>query len=198
MIKYYLFSSPFEIEKHRFLDALNSLGTKIEEAIFLSKKSGYLVADEFLADRLETLLPVITSDTGHFFLFLVTHDYDDLAKLAFKKANEKRILNLLHLSDLLFKLVLENDYSLLELAQNEFTTIPSYLLMTADAFISSGLNGINAAKKLYIHRNTFLYRLNQFIELTKLDIRDYFNAQYYSLVRKFSNIVERRHVSKKA
>ena len=190
MIKYYLFNSPLEIEKKRFLDALNSLGTKIEEIVFLNEKSGYLVADVSLVDHLETLLPVITSDTGQFFLYLVNHDYRDLTKLSFKKAKEKRILNLIHLSDLFFKLALENDYSLIKLAQRKFAEIPMYLLMTADAFISSGLNGINAAKKLYIHRNTFLYRINQFIELTKLDIRDYYNAQYYSLIRKLSVFIE--------
>lgn len=190
MFKYYLFSSPLEIEKQRFLDALHSLETNIEEITFLSKKSGYLLADEYLADRLETLLPVITSDTGHFFLFLVSYNYNDLVKLAFQKAEEKKFLNLLHLADLVFELALENDFSLVKIATQDLNKIPKYLLMTADAFITSGLNGINAAKKLYIHRNTFLYRLNQFIEITKLDIRDYYNAQYYSLIRKLTKFIE--------
>ncbi|MGN1075804.1 MAG: helix-turn-helix domain-containing protein, partial [Candidatus Enteromonas sp.] len=33
-----------------------------------------------------------------------------------------------------------------------------------------------SAQTLFVHRNTFLYRLNKFIELTNLDIRDYHNA----------------------
>ncbi|HBB05327.1 MAG TPA: hypothetical protein DCZ41_01870, partial [Firmicutes bacterium] len=32
------------------------------------------------------------------------------------------------------------------------------------------------AETLYIHRNTFNYRLNAFIEKTGLDIREYHNA----------------------
>lgn len=49
-------------------------------------------------------------------------------------------------------------------------------MQTGLTFILSGLNATLAAKRLYIHRNTFNYRLNKFIEQTSLDIRDFDNA----------------------
>jgi carbohydrate diacid regulator len=48
-------------------------------------------------------------------------------------------------------------------------------------FIHCGLNAIKTANKLYIHRNTFNYRLHKFIALTGLDIRDYRHALYFEL-----------------
>jgi DNA-binding PucR family transcriptional regulator len=43
------------------------------------------------------------------------------------------------------------------------------------------LDATLSAKRLFVHRNTFLYRLNRFIELTNLDIRDYHNALFLEL-----------------
>lgn len=190
MEKYYFFSSPLKIEKQRFIDTLKSVEQEISQLTFFNERSGYFLADKNLSDQLESLLPVITSDTGQFFLFLVSYDYNDLTLLAFQKAIELKLYNVLHLTDLIFELILKNDFSLVKLASKEFSNVSTHLLTTADAFITSGMNGINAAKKLYIHRNTFLYRLNQFIELTKLDIRDYYNAQFYSLVRKLQKYAD--------
>jgi DNA-binding PucR family transcriptional regulator len=36
----------------------------------------------------------------------------------------------------------------------------------------TGGNGVLAAQLLYIHRNTFRYRLNKFIEQTGIDLRE--------------------------
>jgi DNA-binding PucR family transcriptional regulator len=56
-------------------------------------------------------------------------------------------------------------------------------MLTAKAFIDAGLNATRAAVKLYVHRNTFNYRLDKFIEQTGLDIRDYHHAFYFKLAQ---------------
>jgi DNA-binding PucR family transcriptional regulator len=73
------------------------------------------------------------------------------------------------------------DRHMLEGVRHQFEGVPRELLLTATAFIESGLNATRASKKLYIHRNTFNYRLQKFIEWTSLDIRDYHHAFYFRL-----------------
>ena len=49
-------------------------------------------------------------------------------------------------------------------------------------YISTGLNGKLTSEILYVHRNTMIYRINQFIEKTNIDIRQIFNANFVYLL----------------
>lgn len=50
------------------------------------------------------------------------------------------------------------------------------MLETAEAFLSSNLNVSEAARNLYMHRNTMLYRLDKIEKATGLDIRTFSDA----------------------
>ena len=54
-------------------------------------------------------------------------------------------------------------------------------LVTAKAYLHAGLDAKKAAAILGVHRNTFNYRLDQFIAHFGLDIRDYHNAMLLEL-----------------
>ncbi len=47
------------------------------------------------------------------------------------------------------------------------------MMETADTFISCGMNVSAAARKLYMHRNTLMYRLKLIYKKTGLDLRDF-------------------------
>ena len=44
--------------------------------------------------------------------------------------------------------------------------------------MESQLNAVQTAKKLFIHRSTFLYRMEKIEELVKLDLNDYDTLLY--------------------
>lgn len=182
MIKYYFFASKKDINVERFNDALYSAYPKIYEIHFLDEQNGYIVSDEYFYDSLESLIPVIMSDTDNSYTVLMCHDNSDLSRLALNKAKKGPNIYLTNMADLLFNLVIDGDYDLFFAVKKKFDTISRQLMLTAETFVSTGLNASLAAKKLYIHRNTFAYRLNQFIEAINLDIRDYHNAQFFSIV----------------
>jgi len=53
---------------------------------------------------------------------------------------------------------------------------------TAKEFLFSNLNSTDTANKLFIHRNTLLYRLGKIKGLTGYDIRNFLEAvNFYSL-----------------
>jgi DNA-binding PucR family transcriptional regulator len=45
------------------------------------------------------------------------------------------------------------------------------MIETLKVYLESNLNMVNAAKKLYIHRNTLIQRLDKFYQVTGLDAR---------------------------
>lgn len=67
--------------------------------------------------------------------------------------------------------------------------IPDYLskvsketLDMIQVYISTGLNGKLTSELLYVHRNTMIYRINQFVEKTGIDIRQLYNANFVYLL----------------
>ena len=79
-------------------------------------------------------------------------------------------------SDVLLREFYYRDYSSLPLLRGEFSGLDREIYLTAIAYLRSGLDAIKAAEAIYVHRNTFNYRLNKFVEATGIDPRDYHNA----------------------
>lgn len=50
------------------------------------------------------------------------------------------------------------------------------MMETIDAYLSCDLNMVNAAKKLYVHRNTLIQRLDKLYQTTGFDIRNFNDA----------------------
>lgn len=88
------------------------------------------------------------------------------------------------LADLVLQTMLEGQRGFVRYIYEEFQLVPRHLMQTASTLIACDMKATNASKKLYIHRNTFAYRLNQFIQLTGLDIRLHDHALFFTLVQK--------------
>ena len=50
------------------------------------------------------------------------------------------------------------------------------MMETLRVYLDSNLNMVNAAKKLYIHRNTLIQRIDKFYQLTGFDVRLFIDA----------------------
>lgn len=59
------------------------------------------------------------------------------------------------------------------------------LLEAAKTYLACGLDACLAARSLFVHRNTFSYRLNAFFAKTGVDLRDYHNAQLFDIYLQF-------------
>jgi hypothetical protein len=67
----------------------------------------------------------------------------------------------------------------LETVNSNFNTFDAEIILTIDEFVNSGLNISEAAKKLYIHRNTLIYRLDKIKKETGFDIRNFKEATVF-------------------
>ena len=63
-----------------------------------------------------------------------------------------------------------------------FNKIDSEMLKTIDTFFKCGLNLSESAKKLYVHRNTIIYRLDKIQKETGFDIRNFNDAVIFKII----------------
>lgn len=176
MEKHYLFLSNKPIKKGIFLAALEGFGIESSLVNFYDDKSGEIVFDETLFPFIESLIHAMREDIGVSFSILVAYDKTPFMLKLLKEAVEYFPNQCLYPSDVIMKQMSFGDYSFLAQLKLMFASVPSILMLTAGEYLRCGLDASLASKALFIHRNTFNYRLAQFIEITKLDIRDYHNS----------------------
>lgn len=68
---------------------------------------------------------------------------------------------------------------LLGMLKDKFDALDSEMVITIEQFVSCGLNISDAARKLYVHRNTLIYRLDKIKKETNFDIRDFKDASVF-------------------
>lgn len=179
MIKHYLFKTSARFDRVAFEDILSDIG--VSEVDYFSPCDGEFLAEAEAIAELVPLLPLMREDLGVSIAFLVSHEHSGLETKLLEEAFAYYPNQALFLSDVILKKMSFGNYSSYPLIKEKFDRLPRELLLTAGTYLRCGMDGLLAAKCLYIHRNTFLYRLNQFIERTNLDIRDYHNALFLEL-----------------
>lgn len=180
--KYYFVRANHPLNFQTFAELISAQMNQTILITTLSPSEGMFSAPADLAADFYSFLPLISNDLNNSFFILVSPKNDHLTSLMFAHPPIKSP-GVYHLMEALMAAVIDKNTQLIEAAIADFINLPHALIQTADMYIQCGLNGLLASEKLYLHRNTFIYRLNQFIKLTGLDIRDYWNAQYYALAR---------------
>lgn len=181
----YLFLADFPLDKRAFREGLSSLDASFRLE-FLDERKGLIHGNAGLGSELSVLLPAIHEDLGANITILAIHRETPLTRKLMKEAIGYFPNKVLYISDILLKEFSFGDFSSLPLLSAEFKDVPHELMLTAGAFLRSGLNASLAAKTLFIHRNTLNYRMRAFIDLTGLDIREYHNALLLELYFQFA------------
>lgn len=148
-------------------DALNEIKIKGDgrKIAFLHDNSIEPVLTEFLHRKRDAKITILSSPYDDGFM-------DNLLEEGFLYFPNTLIFP----SDVIMKKIGFGDYSFYPSLSEYFSSLPLDALEAAGAYLRAGCNGIEASKLLFIHRNTFLNRLNLFLAHTALDIRDYHNA----------------------
>lgn len=68
---------------------------------------------------------------------------------------------------------------LLDKFKEKLNSFDNEMIITIEEFVNSGLNISDAARKLYIHRNTLIYRLDKINKETGFDIRNFKEATVF-------------------
>lgn len=184
MHRYYLFRSNVPLDKRYFASALEGYPYEID---WHSPYSGSLYSDEDFSSHLDDVLDAIREDMGASLTILSSHNDGPLEYHLLEKCFLLHPNTNMFLAHMMFEEIAKGDLSCIPLLKKEFEKVPHECILTAEAFLRSGLNASLAANTLYIHRNTFNYRLARFIDYCGLDIRDYHNALVFEIYLLYRN-----------
>lgn len=176
MIKYFIFLANASIDHSSFEGSIYSLMLDKPKFVYENDHKGYFFADASISAKLSEVLFDIHDTLGMNITIIVSHKKGALEEKLLNKALSYFPNQCLYLTDMLLKELSFGDYSSFPLLSAEFRGIDEELMLTAGTFLRCDLNASLTSETLFIHRNTFNYRLNSFIEKTSLDIRDYHNA----------------------
>ncbi len=78
--------------------------------------------------------------------------------------------------------------------EGSYEALDQETLSTIDTFFENDLNGSETSRKLFVHRNTLVYRLDKVEKITGLDVRQFEDAVLFklaSMVRKYLEYLEK-------
>ncbi len=171
----YFFISNAPFSKKGFSESLSSFDMPFR-ITYDSETRGYIEAPSKFGILLAPSFFTIHDDLGVTITLLEAPKRSPLSEKLLVEALSYFPNQVVCLTDLLLKEFSFGNFTSIPLLKNEFKDIPHELMLTAGAYLRSNMNASLTAELLYIHRNTFNYRLNAFVEQTGLDIREYHNA----------------------
>ena len=122
--------------------------------------------------QLRVLHDTLREDLGFRMTMVIGFDHALVVGEALAVALDVAPGQITELGDLLILAHHHNDSRLAVALDRVLSTVEKDVLETARMQLLTGGNGVLAAQLLYIHRNTFRYRLNKFIEQTGIDLRE--------------------------
>ena len=176
MDKRYLFLSGAKIQRAFFMDSLCELGIERASFSFDNDVSGDFIAPASLAPSIDDVLSVLHDDLGANLSILCAHQKTGFEAKLLQNALRYFPNQCCYPTDVILREMSFGDFSSFAPLRRLFKDMPRELMLTAGTYLRCGLDACSAADKLLIHRNTFRYRLDAFIDKTGLDIRDYHNA----------------------
>jgi len=79
---------------------------------------------------------------------------------------------IMELGDVLLLSNQKGDLRILKALDQKLSLVSKEVLETARMYLLTGGNSVQASQLLYVHRNTFSYRLSKFIDQTRIDLRE--------------------------
>ena len=122
---------------------------------------------------LEKGISVYHHETGSNLIVLAVHRFDGFSAKLAHEALSFLPNKASFMSDVILHELRYGDYSSLSFLSALFADLPQEIMETALEYLRHDRDALSASSSLYIHRNTFLYRMKAFKKMTMLDVRDY-------------------------
>ena len=167
-VKAYLVASP-TIEN---LNTLNKMLTLIcQNKINVSKTFGVFeitgLKQDGLAKLINCIHPLKNDLKVDYISIIVVPEF----KEEFIILIDVKETNVYYLFDLLVEKIKKNSINI-NVLSSLFKNVPENILQTVKQYIIMNQSVINTSEAMFTHRNTINYRLNKFIELTGINVRE--------------------------
>lgn len=148
---------------------------------WLDKTIGILEIDASFGHHLDTFLVVLRDTLSFSTSVLITHRVDDLAHYAIRFLQARGIFKPYTLGEFLLERMQQQDHEFIRLVKKFVQELDRDLRLTARAYLAHHMKITHASNTLFVHRNTFQYRLQKFVAQTNLNLKDFDDAFYFKL-----------------
>jgi hypothetical protein len=148
------------------------LGEFVREIQWIDKQTLKAALDDYGRVQLKLMFMSFQHDLGVTLSGVLGFDANDSMPLFLDFVCDTRPGKLIGASEVLLLEKISGNSKLKESLDRHFEKIARDEMETARMYLETGRNVNASAQHLYLHRNTFRYRLNKFITQTRLDIRE--------------------------
>jgi hypothetical protein len=139
---------------------------------WLDLRTAKFIISKAHAIQLRVLYEPLRDDLGIKMTMVIGFDNEALMRLALANASEHHSGKIIDLGDVLLLETIKGDHRLITSLDQLLSKVSKEVLETARMYLLTGGNSVLSASLLYVHRNTFSYRLAKFIDQTGLDLRE--------------------------
>ncbi len=146
-------------------------------------ESNYCVFEVDATQRIQLNLTLQTfqEDLADALICVEGFNHSSIMSCSLELAKRYSLGSYTHISELLLDSMNQGDRCLLEKLNDLFSTLKPELIETAKMYLLASGNAKLAAESLYLHRNTFNYRMTKFKEKSELNITDQASAFFFQL-----------------
>lgn len=181
MKRIFPFKQETDIDRDLLISVLKEAGVE-GEMKFLTPREGYLVSDDAYTGK---LMGALNSYKGGKIAFVSVKENSPEATRMLEEALGYFPNRVSYLSEIYLKQMSFGDYSCLKKIAPPFKGLDEETLKAAEAYLSAGRNANKASEAVFLHRNTFRYRMKRFKQVTGLDLSDYHDALLFEIYLRF-------------
>ncbi|TFG81562.1 MAG: PucR family transcriptional regulator [Erysipelotrichales bacterium] len=148
------------------------LNAFVREVHWIDERNLKAELDDFGRVQLKLMFASFQHDLGIILTGVLGFDADEIMNAFLDFVSENRPGKLIGASEALLLAQILKQNGLMIMLDRHFGKINRDEMETARMYLETGRNVNASAQHLYLHRNTFRYRLNKFIAKTRLDIRE--------------------------
>jgi len=178
-MNYYHFKTNRDIRRDSMQSYLESVLDQEFELQMVNPQQGVIISETSIIAQLTLTIGVMQTDLNILIIIVSAHCDDKFVRDCCLFAYENIISSCLRIDEVIL-LAWRQDHELVKRFREYFNRIDDELLQTIKVYLLCGNVGNMAAEQLYIHRNTLLYRLTQFVSQTGLDPR---NLEHLPLIQ---------------
>jgi hypothetical protein len=159
-------------ETHREIDIKAFCLSYGQEFVWLDDYTAKFQIEQSQAIQLRVLYEPLRDDLGIKLTMIIGFDHEPLMRLALAMASESYAGKVIELGDVLVLESSRADHRLVIALDQVLSKVSKDVMDSARMYLLTGGNSVQAARLLYVHRNTFSYRLAKFIDQTDIDLRE--------------------------
>jgi DNA-binding PucR family transcriptional regulator len=148
---------------------------------WIDKTLGCLEIDATFTHYLPTFLVVLHDTISFFSSVLVCHRNDSISQTAIRFLQHRMIPKVYTLGEFLLERIQQRDQEFIRIVKQSVDRVHRDLRLTARAYLAHHMKVTHASNTLFVHRNTFQYRLQKFVNQTGLNLKDFDDAFFFKL-----------------